>query len=235
MGPDKPSTMPKKAKKKSRKKASKDDKKIMVVERGVLFAPSQKNLFEGFRPAHEVNYEKIILDRFTAMRRGDAEKDPGYKQPIPYMLIVNTVTGKVFSYQRAEKEHDEERLRGHWSWGIGGHVDENFGTRNPLKNNLLRELDEEVYLPLGTSLKMRILGYINYESDEVSQVHFGLLYVVQVNRDVKARASEINKKTARFRTVGELEKICDSKDHTVEAWSGIALRPLREYLEEQGS
>ncbi|MBW3010883.1 NUDIX domain-containing protein [Candidatus Woesearchaeota archaeon] len=211
---------------------SKDDQQIMVVPREILFAPSQQNLFEGFRPADDFDYERRILRDYRFIRRGDAETDPSYKQPIPYMLIIHQGTKQIFSYQRSAKEHDEERLRGKWSWGIGGHVEaEGDWVANPLQSNMLRELQEEVLIPEEASVKTRILGYINYESDEVSQVHFGLLYVVQVNTDqIKPKDKEIDKTTAQFRTVEELEKICGSRKHIVEAWSQIAVRPLKDYL-----
>ncbi|MBW3014049.1 hypothetical protein KY335_02300 [Candidatus Woesearchaeota archaeon] len=212
----------------------KDDKQIMVVPRETLFAPSQRNLFEGFRPGHEVDYEKIILNQSIFMRRGDAEKDPNYKQPIPYMLIIHQDTKRVFSYMRSEEEHDEERLRGKWSWGIGGHVDHadaELGPSNPLRTSMFRELKEEVFIPLDANVTTKVLGYVNYESDEVSQVHFGLLYVIWVDTEkVQPMDKEIDKTTAQFRTVEELEKICGSRKHIVEAWSQIAVRPLKDYL-----
>lgn len=54
------------------------------------------------------------------MRRGDAEVDPSFKQPIGYAVIRNA-QGDVFLYQRGNKreEFHESRLAGKWACGIG--------------------------------------------------------------------------------------------------------------------
>ena len=80
----------------------KNEKVIMAIKRDNLF---KNDDFEGFKPASEVNfYERLLKDRIK-MKRGDAEKDPNYKQPIAYALIISP-SGKVFAYQRSKKDKD---------------------------------------------------------------------------------------------------------------------------------
>ena len=123
------------------------------------------------------------------MKRGVAEESTTHKHPIAYVLVISP-SMKVFAYQRSTKGN-ESRLHNKWSWGIGGHVDEEDMTSlDPIKTSLLRELKEEVGL---TDLKdLRLIGYINDDSDKVGKVHFGLLYVAQAkSEDVHFKDEEI--------------------------------------------
>ncbi len=205
----------------------KDEQIIMVVKREILLG---KNYFEGFRPRNEVDYESIILNNFKYIKRGLAEKDRTYKQPISYFMIVNPELKQVFAYQRSTKDeiYGEKRLQGKWSWGAGGHI-EKIDTKdgNPIHVSLLREFNEEVEID-GT-INMKILGYINNDLDNVGRVHFGILYVIETDSiTVKPKDPEID--NGRLRTLEELEDICSSPDYTVEGWSKIAFSPLKKYF-----
>lgn len=204
----------------------KNEKIIMAIKREDLF---KKDYFEGFKSASEVNfYERLLKDR-KLMRRGDAEKDPNYKQPIAYTLIVSP-SGKIFAYQRSkkDKEYGEKRLQGKWSWGIGGHIDEvDMQNDNPINASLMRELKEEVGI---ANANVSLNGYINYDTDSVGQVHFGLLYIAKINSEnISPKDPEIAQ--GRLHAIGELERICSS-GADVETWSRIALDPLRNYLKD---
>ena len=190
----------------------KNEQLIMVVPREKLFGSAH---FEGFCSAEVEDYQQRILDHFLYMRRGDAEVNPAFKQPIGYVLVVNHRLKKVFAYQRAVKDahYHEKRLQGKWSWGVGGHIDqEDNGHENPLHGSVLRELQEEVNIP--GSVRLSVLGYINHETDAVGQVHFCVLYVAETDAEnVSPRDSEMQH--------GQC---------SVEGWSRIALEPLMEYL-----
>ncbi len=205
----------------------KNEKVIMAIKRDNLF---KNDDFEGFKPASEVNfYERLLKDRIK-MKRGDAEKDPNYKQPIAYALIISP-SGKVFAYQRSKKDKDygEKRLQGKWSWGIGGHIDEiDMQYNDPINASLMRELKEEVGIDCPN---VNLNGYINYDTDSVDQVHFGLLYIVKINsEEISPKDQEIAQ--GRLHTISEVERICSS-DAEVETWSRTALDPLKSYLKSQ--
>lgn len=207
---------------------SKENQKIIVVEKNILF---DKNYFQGFREHHEINYELIILSNLKTMRRGYAEKDPTHKQPIAYVLIADSKTKSVFAYQRSKKdeEYNESRLQGKWSWGIGGHIDaSDYKTKNPIRESMLRELSEEIEI-IGKRKEPIVLGYINDDSNSVGEVHFGILYVVEIDGEVNRKDSEIAQ--GKFKTINELEEICASQNFDVETWSQIALEPLKKYFE----
>jgi len=221
----------------------KNDQIIMVVRRDRLFL---KDDFQGFRPASKVNYESRILDHFAWMRRGNAEEDPSFKQPIGYCMVVNPSLRKVFTYQRASK-HDEQRLAENNSIGAGGHIERPDvkpgidGASNPLHASMLRELREEVGMPKYPDPK--VLGYINDDDNPVGQVHIGVLYLAETDSPVvKARGDEMSR--GGLIPLGELEEICTQAKHqlslpkdqrkvTADPWTLIALEPLKRYFAHQ--
>ena len=204
------------------------EKLIMVVGQELLFGT---DYFEGFKPQNETDYESRILKNFKYMKRSLAEEDPTHKQPIGYCMIVNPKTKRIFAYQRSshDAKYGEKRLQGKWSWGVGGHIDKpDVADGNPLHASVMRELEEEV--EIGGETALRVLGYINNDSDDVGKVHFGVLYVVETDSaEVKPTDSEID--DGKMRPVEELERICSSPEFKVEEWSRIALEPLKQYLD----
>ena len=205
----------------------KNEKLIMVVRKDLLF---NGDYFQGFRPQNKVDYESRILKNFTYMKRGLAEENTNYKQPIGYALIVNTNLKKVFAFQRSshDSKYKEKRLQGKWSWGVGGHIEKfDLENGNPISISMLRELEEEV--SIGSTVKSKVLGYVNDDFDDVGSFHFGILYIFETtSKDVKPKDPEID--NGKLRNIKELEDICLNPYFRVEGWSKIALEPLKRYL-----
>lgn len=206
----------------------KSERLIMVVRRENLF---DEDFFEGFRNRNEVDYETRILKSFEYIKRKFAENDPNYKQPIAYSMIINPALKQVFVYQRATSDsaYYEKRLQGKYTWGVGGHIEKvDIKNKNPIHASMLRELLKEE-VEIAGSVKPKVLGYVNSERDEVSKVHFGILYVIETNsRMIRPKDPEIRE--GRLRKIEEIDEICSSPDYTIEEWSKIALEPLRLYL-----
>lgn len=200
-----------------------DEQSIMVVAREALFAPGY---FTGFAPASAADYEALALRHAAYMRRGDAEHDPRFKQPIAYTIVCHRPSARVFAYQRATEagKYDEVRLRGKWSWGVGGHIDRADGAAaNPIRASMERELGEEIRL--GGPIAVRVLGYINDDATDVGKVHFGILYLAEVEDPAVApRDPEIAR--GRLHALDELEAIMRAPGTAVEDWSRIAWEPL---------
>lgn len=188
------------------------DEDVLVVPRDALF---DNEYFEGFTSSG--GYEDIILEEYEWMRRGDAEEDPSYKQPIPYILIKKDDT--YFCFRRSGSE---ERLHEKWSWGVGGHIDRVDDDGNPLQNGLEREIKEEVGV---TDFDIEKIGYINYDSDDVGKVHFGILYTAEIKEDVSIEDDEID--TYRFLSLDEMRELIEKENVDVEEWSRIALDHLQ--------
>lgn len=204
----------------------KNEKIIMAVNKERLF---RDDYFQGFKPASEVDFYSRIIQNNIHMKRGEAEKSTTHKHPIAYLLVISP-SSKVFAYQRSQKGN-ESRLHNKWSWGIGGHIDieDMMKGGDPIQNSLLRELSEELTGAENPSLKL--VGYINDDSDDVGKVHFGLLYIAKVkSEEIHFKDEEI--KQGNLKPINELEAICANPDFVVEGWSRIALEPLRNYILE---
>ncbi len=202
------------------------EKEILVVDRATLFA---EGYFQGFAPADGLDYFQIIQDNYFYKKRGEVEPNPAFKQPIAYAVIVNTETKYIFAYQRSVTDsYNESRLRGMWSWGIGGHIDKiDSADQDPILTSLLREVKEEV--DIKNFAKPRILGYINDDQTEVGAVHFGILYLIETKaKNIKPRDKEIS--WGGFMAYDQLEEICVLNERNVESWSEISLEPIRKTL-----
>lgn len=205
---------------------NKFDKKILVVDRATLFA---EGYFQGFSPVEHLDYFQTIQDNYFYKRRGDAEADSAFKQPIAYAVIANKETHHIFAYQRsATDSYHESRLRGKWSWGIGGHIDKIDSEDNdPILSSLLREINEEI--DIASFDEPRILGYINDDQTEVGAVHFGLLYLLETSeKTIKPKDAELS--WGGFMAYDQLEEICVLNESSVESWSEISLEPIRKVL-----
>lgn len=198
----------------------KNDQLIMVVERNKLF---RDFYFNGFCNYEKFDFEKVILDNYYFIKRGLAEKDFTKKQPIAYTIVVKNK--KVFVYQRPQssKEHTDERLQHMFSWGIGGHIDKSDELGNPIINSLKRELKEEINL----TGQPKIIGYINDDTNEIGKVHFGILYLLETNKNVKPSSAEL--KTGKFMSLKNVENLVHS-NVKIETWSTISLSALKQIL-----
>ncbi|HDP74173.1 MAG TPA: hypothetical protein ENN46_04455 [Candidatus Woesearchaeota archaeon] len=207
----------------------KDDQSIMVVPREALFAMCY---FQGFLPHSEKDYLSSLLTNSFFHQRGKAEKNSSLKQPIGYCVIANTEQKKIFAYRRSEKKkhYNEDRLRGRWSIGIGGHIDHEDSSSgdNPLISSVLREIQEEVKIN-GAIKSITPLGYINDDSDDVGKVHFGVLFLVDTN----ATRVEPNGVECDFGELMPMPEALDkfrSRECCLENWSCIAFSVVSRIL-----
>ncbi|MBR5243618.1 MAG: hypothetical protein IKW13_05220, partial [Thermoguttaceae bacterium] len=104
---------------------SKDDERVLVVPTRLF---RDGGVFQGFSTAAISRCDALFAPEATRfMRRGDAERDPEFKQLIPYIIFVceDATTGRpsVFAYRRGDGQ-GETRLRSKWSVGVGGHINE---------------------------------------------------------------------------------------------------------------
>lgn len=215
--------------------------KVLVVPRIALFGDENERYFQGFKPAEDLDFAPYI-DRFSTflLRREtsleqplDAEHDPSFKQIIPYILF--RYSDKFFVYQRTRgqgKEQGEHRLFDKHSLGLGGHInpcDQNDRSHF-LEEALTREFNEE--LSYTGEHSGTILGYLNDDSDDVGQVHFGVVYLVDgTHPNVSIR--EKDKMVARgFMTVDNLVRYQEQVESSnpFENWSKLVINYLKHSL-----
>lgn len=226
----------------------KEDRMIMCVRADVLF-PGGSNYFQGFSPHNPENtsvpnFYQIAMDNAQWRRRGDVEDnlDMDWKQVIPYVALVNPING-AWAYQRSE-DHDEPRLAGQWSVGLGGHVEESDGGGSAMSSFLegrTRELTQEVELVDGRIAGYEVLGYLNYDSsmeynfDEkhvsVGLDHFGILTVAKTNAtQIRPKDDEVAR--GLFKSGMELQAMCIGNQTKVEPWTRLAMPVLKRVVED---
>ena len=149
------------------------------------------------------------------IERADAEKNEAYKQIIPYTLIEDGA-GNFMCYPR---HGTEERLRGLYSCGIGGHIDEcdnKAGLRETVTAGMLRELSEEITGFDLHRVNIAYKGIINDVESAVSRVHLGLVFhAVCKNGYIPRPAGELS--GAVWKSKSQLAAL------QTEAWSNLAL------------
>jgi len=198
------------------------EEQILVVERKV---------FEEVGAFHGLQFEVgRYLDRLFApgaprfLPRPQAEKDPTYKQLIPYVIM--TCADRYLTYVRG-KRAGETRLVGNRSLGIGGHINPaddaaplfRSDFRAAYEAAVEREVAEEVNVEAAH--RDRIVALLNDDSNEVGQVHLGVVHcwVLDVPK-VSRREQMITK--MEFMTLAELRAVRDQ----METWSQLCLDGL---------
>lgn len=138
--------------------------------------------------------EECLL-RAKFIDRKEAEKSPEYKQIIPYGVIMKD--NKILSYQRTKKS-GENRLHDNFSIGFGGHIntEDEVVSNDPFDIFVAafhRELNEE--LEWGTSDRQytsKLIGIISDNSNDVGQVHLGVLVLTEPLTSVAAKEDTIS-------------------------------------------
>jgi predicted NUDIX family phosphoesterase len=175
--------------------------------------------FQGYT-ANAAPYLQALFDpHYTSFRpRDEVERDPSYKQLIPYCIFR---CGEViFHYQRG-KMGGEARLRSLRSIGVGGHIsstDADTAEASYLAG-MQREIEEEVFVESGHT--QRCVGLINDDQTEVGSVHLGIVHLFELEAP-KVRPREESIIETGFALPSELMKDLDR----FETWSQICLTHL---------
>ena len=202
---------------------SKFDEKIIVVPRDIVFN-HEKNAFNGFLPQNDPTGEAIFetLDKYEVKRRGDMEEDPAYKQLISYCLLENE-KGETLVYERLSGG-GEDRLHGQSSIGVGGHMNDVMDAQTineVLRVNAQRELEEEVGLSTSKTQNMEYIGFINDDTNEVGEVHLGIVFKIRVDSE-NVEAKETDTLKIKWVNQGRIEDYDD-----FETWSALILEALQ--------
>jgi predicted NUDIX family phosphoesterase len=196
------------------------DEQVLVVQRKVF---ENAGAFNGLAMDTQKYIDKLFapnVPRF--MPRPQAEKDPSFKQIIPYVIM--TCGGKYLSYVRG-KRAGETRLVAKRSIGIGGHI--NPTDDMPLFGNFYdtylaavqREVAEEV--SIETKYEDKVVALLNDDSNEVGQVHLGIVHLWTLDEPKVNRKEQMITQMG-FMSIPELQLVRD----TMETWSQLCLDGL---------
>lgn len=192
---------------------------ILVIKRSLF---DQIGAFQGFQPDAN-RYLDVILAKGNNffMARPDAETDPTHKQIIPYSIFHHQ--GRYLVYSRGGKG-GEKRLHAKRSIGIGGHINPHDEREDSLAsttyfNGVEREIDEE--LRIAGNHTQRVIGLINDDSNDVGQVHLGVVHLFELGSDA-VESNEDAIQDIQFMTVEELLQNNDR----LETWSQICVAHL---------
>jgi predicted NUDIX family phosphoesterase len=114
------------------------------------------------------SYLEVIATAGEYRPRGEAEKDPSWKQIIPYLLMRDG--DRLFLMQRTRAGGDA-RLHELWTLGIGGHLNPEDGG---VLGGLRREFHEEMVADWDP--EPLFIGLLNDDDVLVGQVHVGVIF-----------------------------------------------------------
>jgi predicted NUDIX family phosphoesterase len=141
--------------------------------------------------------------------------------------------GKYLSYVRG-KRAGETRLVAKRSIGIGGHINPVDWTlfsndaRKTYLEAVQREIAEEVNV--DTKYTNNIVALLNDDSNEVGQVHLGVVHFWQLDAPKVERKEQMITQLS-FMSPAELNKVKDS----LETWSSLCLSGLEKMAEKINS
>jgi predicted NUDIX family phosphoesterase len=199
------------------------DENVLVVRRSLF---DELGSFQGlcFEPQR---YIGALLSRGNNffLPRAQAETDSAHKQIIPYALITHG--DKVLHYVRGKKA-GEQRLVAKGSIGIGGHMNDTDESlfafdEAAYRAGVEREVNEEI--KVATAFTDRIVALLNDDTNEVGQVHLGVVHVFELN-EPKVEKGEAMITSLAFLTRDELLARRDS----LETWSQICVDSLERLL-----
>lgn len=196
---------------------------VLVVRRALL---EKLGMFHGLNFDVE-KYLPAMLSRENNffMERSRAELNPGFKQIIPYVLLVHE--DRVLHYVRGKKA-GEQRLVSKGSIGIGGHMNHNDEDLfnwdlEAYRAGVRREVCEE--LNVQTDFENLIVALLNDETNPVGQVHLGIVHVFALaTGNVQKREAMITQPAF----LGKDELL--ARRDTMETWSQLCLDSLDRLL-----
>jgi predicted NUDIX family phosphoesterase len=192
---------------------------VLVVPRARLFDDRYPHGFEPFAAGDRERILGRVREHGFFVERRHAERDPSLKQVIPYALFERD--GGIFLMRRLPKG-GEARLHGKLSVGVGGHVNPVDGAEDALDAGLKREIDEEV--EVDGAWTAAPVGILNDDATPVGAVHFGLVYRVRPEGDVRVR--ERDALEGSFTPRAEVLRLLAAERPRFETWSALLLDRL---------
>ncbi|RAL22794.1 hypothetical protein DL240_07835 [Lujinxingia litoralis] len=189
-------------------------------------------LHHGFYPDRQAELYSAIARSAQFGQRAPLEHDPTNKQLIPYVIVHDD--RHLFRLRRLRTQ-GEARLHDKLSLGVGGHIAQGkTGDAPPeaarpgdaLWQGMLEELYEELHIAHPLELTYR--GLINDDTNEVGQVHLGVVFSAR-HRGApdEIRVRETDKMAGEWVNLEQLQADFDA----LESWSQLVVPELSHWLE----
>ncbi|MEK7448699.1 MAG: hypothetical protein AAB019_04360 [Planctomycetota bacterium] len=215
------------------------EEQVYIVPREKLF--EGKPLPQGFGRNNPEQLLQLILQHGRFEPRSPVEINPDLKQIIPYLIV--SCNDKILTLHR-QSAQTEKRLHDKYSIGVGGHINpvelksqitnlsaQSDGVRIPsdksqknatniIEKGLERELHEELHV--NCSYQHKLVGFLNDDSNAVGQVHFGLVFKVEVADEKSVTVAEKELMNGQFMTLSEIEPLYPR----LETWSQLVFDNL---------
>jgi predicted NUDIX family phosphoesterase len=190
--------------------SSPTDARVLVVPRAVV---PDAGRWYGLRTDGLEDFLDIVATHGRFEPRAEMERDPSFKQIIPYLVLRD---GERYFLMRRTRAGADERLHDRWSIGVGGHIDPGD---EGLPGGLRREWREELVADFEPAFTP--IALLNDDTTEVGAVHLGVVILADAaGRAVAIR--ETDKLSGAFATPAE---VAAGADH-LETWSRIVFEAL---------
>ena len=191
-----------------------DDERVRVVPRVAL---PDAAAWHGVVAGDLAALIRLVGEAGRDLPRAEMERDPSFKQIIPYLVVRD---GQRYFLMRRTRAGGDQRLHDHWSIGVGGHL--NPGDAG-IHDGLLREWREEIdasFIP-----EFRFVGLLNDDTTAVGSVHLGVVFEADA-RGRRVAIREVDKLSGAFAEPAEVRAVADR----LETWSALVF----EHLESVG-
>ncbi len=218
-----------------------------VVPKASLFGKEKE--FDGFMPAKEKDFESIIINDYKPVSNPDSVGSPylnSCKQIVTCCYIVNPESELISLYRSSRLRNNgnnpgpDSLPSGMWSCLYTNHlpsikeaIDNPFVTGNPIHATMLTQLSNSVFVDEGViDSNPHLLGYVNFLSNEATQAHFGLIYVLSTNAHIVGKKDADINKMVSLNTVDNL--VCRGPAYNQHLswsfWGDKSYAPLKKHL-----
>jgi predicted NUDIX family phosphoesterase len=186
------------------------EEQVYVVPRAAVMG---RPGWHGLRTEAVASFLDVINRLGDYRPRPEMERDPEWKQVIPYLVLRD---GDRYFLMRRTRAGGDARLHDRYSIGVGGHLNPGDGG---LDRGLVREWQEELVADFVP--RFELVGLLNDDTTDVGRVHLGVVYVADAaGRPVAVR--ETHKLSGAFAPVHEVAAVEDR----LETWSQLVFRAL---------
>ena len=184
---------------------------VLVVPRHLVIAEPWRGVMRDDAAMSAVLAAVEEHGRFEL--RPEMERDPSFKQIIPYLVLRD---GPRWFLMQRTRAGGDPRLHDRWSIGVGGHLNPGDGD---LAGGLVREWQEELVADFVPTF--RPVGLLNDDDSDVGAVHLGVVFEADAaERPVAIR--ETHKLTGSFADTATVAAVRDR----METWSQLVFDAL---------